>query len=148
MQDLRKEGLTLMLRRSKTGQRGEGRKIAVPFARSHVCPVKVLTNWLSHARIDSGPIFRTVKKGGAIGTMPLSAQSVAAIVKEYARKAGLDAKMYSGHSLRAGLITSAAKAGVSSSKIRQQTGHKFDAMLHRYIRDAEVFEGSAAGSVL
>ena len=80
--------------------------------------------------------------------MALSPQSVALIVKAYARKAGLDAVNYSGHSLRAGLITSAAKAGVSSWKIREQTGHKSDAMLQRYIRDADIFEGNAAGSVL
>lgn len=143
-----KEGLTLMLKRSKTDQVGTGRRIAIPFARSHACPVKALAAWLNHAGIQSGPLFRTVKKGGAIGTIALSAQSVATIVKEYAAKAGFDAPSYSGHSLRAGLITSAAKAGVSSWKIREQTGHRSDAMLHRYIRDAEIFEGNAAGSVL
>ena len=143
-----KEGLTILIRRSKTNQIGEGRKIAIPFARSHACPIKALTNWLDNAGIQSGALFRTVNKGGAVGREALSAQSVAAIVKEYARKAGLDAANYSGHSLRAGLITSAARAGVSSRKIREQTGHKSDAMLHRYIRDAESFEGNAAGSVL
>jgi integrase len=143
-----KEGLTILIRRSKTDQIGEGRKIAIPFARSHACPVKALTHWLDHSRIQSGPLFRIVKKAGAIGTSALHAQSVAAIVKEYARKAGLNAEDYSGHSLRAGLITSAAKAGASSWKIREQTGHKSDAMLHRYIRDAEIFQGNAAGSVL
>jgi integrase len=143
-----KEGLTILIRRSKTDQLGEGRKIAIPFARSHACPVKALKTWLDHAGIDCGPLFCIVKKGGSIGTTPLSAQSVAAIVKQYARKAGLNAENYSGHSLRAGLITSAAKAGVSSWKIRQQTGHKSDAMLQRYIRGSQIFESNAAGSVL
>ncbi|NBQ70114.1 MAG: integrase, partial [Nitrosomonadaceae bacterium] len=54
----------------------------------------------------------------------------------------------SGHSLRAGLVTSAAQAGISSWKIRQQTGHKTDAMLQRYIRDANIFVDNAAGGVL
>jgi integrase len=143
-----KEGLLLLIRRSKTDQLGEGRKIAIPFARSHACPVKALTNWLDRAAIQSGPLFRIVNKGGGVGSAALSSQSVALIVKDYARKAGLDADNYSGHSLRAGLITSAAKAGVSSWKIRQTTGHRSDAMLQRYIRDADVFEGNAAGSVL
>jgi integrase len=143
-----KEGLTIMIRRSKTDQEGAGRKIAIPYARSHACPVKALCRWLDCAGIRSGPLFRVVNTGGAVGTEALSAQSVATIVKEYARKAGLDADEYSGHSLRAGLITSAAKAGVSSWKIREQTGHKSDVMLQRYIRDAEIFEGNAAGSVL
>jgi len=142
------EGLTITIRRSKTDQLGEGRKVAIPYARSHACPVKALAAWLDHAHIDSGPLFRFVNKGGRIGTAALSAQTVAALVKEYASKTGLDAAKYSGHSLRAGLITSAAKAGVSSWKIREQTGHKSDTMLQRYIRDAQIFEGNAAGSVL
>ena len=143
-----KEGLTVLIRRSKTDQLGQGRKIAIPFARSHACPVKALTAWLDHAGIQSGPIFCIVNKRGEVGRLALSPQSVALIVKDYATKAGLDATLYSGHSLRAGLITSAAKAGVSSWKIREQTGHKSDAMLQRYIRDADIFEGNAAGSVL
>jgi len=143
-----KEGLTFLIRRSKTDQLGEGRKVAIPFARSHACPVKALTHWLEFAAIQSGPLFRNVSKSGAVGAATLSGQSVAILVKEYAAKAGLDANRFSGHSLRAGLITSAAKAGVSSWKIREQTGHRSDAMLHRYIRDAEIFEGNAAGSVL
>ena len=55
---------------------------------------------------------------------------------------------YSGHSLRAGLTTSASAAGVSSSKIREQTGHASDAMLGRYIRDGELFVENAAGALL
>ncbi len=61
---------------------------------------------------------------------------------------GLDPSRYAGHSLRAGLATSAAAAGVSSWKIRAQTGHASDAMLRRYIRDGEMFVDNAAGAVL
>lgn len=62
--------------------------------------------------------------------------------------AGLDASKFSGHSFRAGLITSAAIAGVSIWKIKAQSGHKSDAMVSRYIRDANLFEGNASGAVL
>jgi integrase len=143
-----KEGLTVLVRKSKTDQGGAGRRVAIPFARSHACPVKALTAWMDHAGIVCGPLFRIVNKGGVIGGAGLSPQSVASIVKEYAGRAGLHADSYSGHSLRAGLITSAAIAGVSSWKIRQTTGHRSDAMLQRYIRDAEIFEGNAAACVL
>jgi integrase len=61
---------------------------------------------------------------------------------------GLAPEEYSGHSLRAGLATSAASAGVSSWKIRQQTGHASDAMLSRYIRDGELFVDNAAAELL
>jgi hypothetical protein len=37
---------------------------------------------------------------------------------------------------------------MSSFKIRQQTGHASDAMLERYIRDADIFEGNAVSSIL
>jgi integrase len=50
--------------------------------------------------------------------------------------------------LRAGFATSAATAGVSSWKIRQQTGHASDAMLARYIRDGELFVDNAAAALL
>jgi len=70
------------------------------------------------------------------------------VVKERAQAVGLDPAKYAGHSLRAGLVTSAAQLGVSSWKIRQQTGHKSDAMLARYIRDAGLFVSNAAGAVL
>ena len=45
-------------------------------------------------------------------------------------------------------MTSAAKAGVGAWKIRQQTGHKTDAMLDRYIRDEHLFAGNAVEAVL
>jgi len=61
------------------------------------------------------------------------------IVKARALAAGLNAAQFSGHSLRSGLVTSAANAGASAWKIRQQTGHKSDAMLQRYIRDSQLF---------
>ncbi|QFI67977.1 hypothetical protein EKH55_3103 [Sinorhizobium alkalisoli] len=39
-------------------------------------------------------------------------------------------------------------AGVSTWKIRQQTGHASDAMLLRYVRDGELFVNNAAGMLL
>jgi hypothetical protein len=44
--------------------------------------------------------------------------------------------------------TSAAQQGISSWKIRQQTGHASDAMMARYIRDGELFTDNAAGALL
>lgn len=143
-----KQGLLIQLTRSKTDQEGQGRKIAIPYARGSVCAVQALQEWLEASCIANGLIFRGVTRHGKIAESGLTAQSVALVVKERAQAAGLDPTKYSGHSLRAGLVTSAAQMGVSSWKIRQQTGHKSDAMLHRYIRDANVFTDNAAGAVL
>ena len=52
-----------------------------------------------------------------------------------------------GHSLRAGLATSVVQAGVSTLKIRDQTGHVSDAMLAWYVRDSELILDNAAGAL-
>ena len=89
----------------------------------------------------------SIGKGGKISSNQLSDRSVSNIIKEYAAKAGLDADKYSGHSLRSGLATTAAQHGVSSWKIREQTGHKSDAMLARYIREGDMFTDNAVSAI-
>lgn len=143
-----KQGLVINLPRSKTDQEGHGRKIAIPYARGLVCPVHALQGWLESSGIVSGAIFRGVNRHGGISEAGLTPQAVALVVKERAQAAGLDPAKYAGHSLRAGLVTSAAQMGVGSWKIRQQTGHTSDAMLARYIRDANIFVDNAAGAIL
>jgi integrase len=70
------------------------------------------------------------------------------VVKRYAGALGLEAKSFAGHSLRAGLATSAAKAGKSERAIMRQTGHRSVQMVRRYIRDAELFSDNAAAGLL
>ena len=53
-----------------------------------------------------------------------------------------------GHILRYGFATSAAMEGVAMWRNRKQTGHASDVMLTLYIRDGELFEDNAAGTVL
>ena len=142
------QGLVITIRRSKTDQEGQGRKVAIPYARGATCPVLSLKAWLSISAISDGPIFRPVTRHGRVLPAALSTQAVAEIVKQRVAAIGLDPTKYSGHSLRAGLVTSAAQEGVSSWKIRQQTGHKSDAMLQRYIRDSQIFIDNAAGAIL
>ena len=150
LEDVTKEanGIIIHITRSKTDQEGIGRKVAIPYAKGAVCPVMALNEWLNMSGISDGPIFRPISRHGLIKDKVLSTQAVAEVVKQYAEVIGLDATNFSGHSLRAGLVTSAAQAGVSSWKIRQQTGHKNDSMLSRYIRDARLFVDNAVGAIL
>lgn len=138
------QGVILTLPRSKTDQAGQGRKIGIPKARGRVCPVASVAVWLEQSGIQNGCLFRAVSKGGVLSEGGLSDRSVADIIKHYAAKAGLDPDRYGGHSLRAGLATSAAQAGISSWKIRAQTGHRSENMLARYIRDGDLFSDNAA----
>ena len=143
-----RQGLEVTLRRSKTDQNGAGRKIGIPHGRGRWCPVAALEQWQAASGISEGAIFRPVDRHDRVGPKRLSAEGVCLVVRERVQAAGIDPGNYSGHSLRAGLATSAAQAGVSSWKIRQQTGHASDAMLVRYIRDGELFIDNAAGALL
>ena len=143
-----REGIILTIRRSKTDQDGVGRRIGIPFGRTIHCPVRALENWLNAARIEHGPVFRPVDRHGRVSVGRLSGEAVSLIVRDRMAAAGFDPQGYSGHSLRAGFATSATRAGVSTFKIRQQTGHASDAMLSRYVREGELFLGNAAGILL
>lgn len=143
-----RQGIVLHLRRSKTDQDGHGRKIGIPHGRTRWCPVAAFNAWLAASEIGAGSVFRPVDRHGRLHNARLSGEAVALVVKERVVAAGLDPTRYSGHSLRAGLATSAAQAGVPTWRIRAQTGHASDAMLARYIRDGELFMENAAGALL
>jgi integrase len=142
------DGLVMMLRRSKTDQQGEGRKVGIPYGSTFdTCPVRAIKSWMDGSGITSGPLFRGVNRHGGLQDRRLTDQSVALVVKRYAQAAGLDPANYAGHSLRAGLVTTAAIAGVSERAIMKQTGHKSTNMGRRYIRDASLFRENAAARI-
>jgi site-specific recombinase XerD len=143
-----REGVVVTLRRSKTDQEGQGRKVGIPYgSHPHTCPVRALQAWLEASGIAEGALFRSVNRHGQLQPGRLSDKAVALVVKRCAEAAGLDADNYAGHSLRAGLATSAAAAGVSERAIMAQTGHRSVNMVRRYIRDGSLFRENAAACV-
>jgi site-specific recombinase XerD len=143
-----KDGLTVTLRRSKTDQQGSGRKVGIPYGSNpETCPIRVLQLWLEQTSITSGSLFRSLNRHGRVQPGRLSGLGVARIVKKLARRAGLDATKYAGHSLRAGHATSAAIAGASERSIMKQTGHQSVQMVRRYIRDGSLFRENSAGKL-
>jgi integrase len=75
----------------------------------------------------------------------LTAQSVALIVKRHVTIVGQDTNVFAGHSLRAGMATSAAAGGAVERDIMQHTSHRSVEMVRRYIREGELFhKGNAA----
>lgn len=142
-----KTGLLVTIRRSKTDQEGNGATIAI--ARGDVaCPVRAVLEWLNAADIKAGPIFRPINKAGSVGTERLADRSVANIVKAYAKRAGFDPTLFSGHSLRSGFLTSAAAKGASIFKMMDVSRHKSVDTLRAYVRDAELFQNHAGAGLL
>ena len=127
-------GLEIFLPVSKTDQAREGRTVFIPHADGDRCPVRALLHWLEIAGIKDGFVFRAVSRHDRIAQHGLSAQSVALVVKASVARVGGDSKKVSGHSLRAGYCTQAAMTGLQPWQIREQTGHKSDVTLAKYIR--------------
>ncbi|HXB28116.1 MAG TPA: site-specific integrase [Gemmatimonadaceae bacterium] len=139
------KGLLVTIRKAKEDQTANGRTVALPRTEDEsICPVRLLRAWLKASKIELGPLFRRIDRGGNLGSSALSSQVVGMIIKQLADAAGLDASKFSGHSLRAGFVTSAAQAGKSFMSIMNQTGHRDIRTAMTYIRPATVWDDNAA----
>ncbi|KRS11098.1 integrase [Roseovarius atlanticus] len=109
------------------------------------CPVHALEQWLHFARIDFGPVFvGTSRDGKRASETRLNDKHVARLIKRTALGAGIRADLpekdrlalFSGHSLRAGLASSAE---VDERYVQKQLGHASAEMTRRYQRRRDRF---------
>ena len=146
--DFVQEGLKISLKRSKTDQFGEGSVKGLPyFDNSEYCPVVSIRKWIEVSKINSGPLFRRFIKGSKLSDNRLSDQTIALLIKDYLKIAGIESKHYSGHSLRSGFATSAAESGAEERSIMAMTGHKSTEMVRRYIKEANLFKNNALNKI-
>ena len=133
------EGILLTLR-GKTGWR----EVEVSKGSSDAtCPVACLEAWLRFGRIARGPLFRPIL-GKAVGSERLTDRHVARLVKQTAMAAGVRGDLsegererkFSGHSLRAGLASSAE---IDERYVQKQLGHSSAEMTRRYQRRRDRF---------
>ncbi|WP_374818690.1 site-specific integrase [Brucella grignonensis] len=132
----------LVTLRGKTGWReveiGRGSSDAT-------CPVVALETWLKFAKISHGALFRRVTgQGKKVGAERLKDQEVARLVKRAALAAGVRGDLsegervqkFAGHSLRAGLASSAE---VDERYVQKQLGHASAEMTRKYQRRRDRF---------
>ena len=135
------KGLLINLR-GKTGWRevevGRGSSDAT-------CPVTAVETWIRFAKLAKGPLFRRVTgKGKNVGPDRLNDQEVARLVKKTALAAGVRGdlseadreNLFGGHSLRAGLASSAE---VDERYVQKQLGHASAEMTRKYQRRRDRF---------
>lgn len=135
------KGLLVTLR-GKTGWR----EVEIGRGSSDLtCPVAAVSTWISLARIANGPLFRRVTGSGKqVGAERLNDQEVARLVKRAALAAGVRgdlpeqdrAAKFAGHSLRAGLASSAE---VDERHVQKQLGHASAEMTRKYQRRRDRF---------
>lgn len=141
------EGMVVHVRRSKTDVQGIGQRVAVIDGRA-VKPVAHVDRWLQASGIRKGFVFQTLLRGGVASGRALDPGDVARVVKRHARRIGLEPREYSGHSLRAGFVTSAAVHRARIDKIMEVTRHRSAETVLKYIRDEESFVDHAGASFL
>jgi integrase len=83
---------------------------------------------------DERPLFRPVRKAGAIGDGALGPDVPYQVVKRRRTAAGLDASGYGSHSLRAGFVTTALQRGIPTHRIMRQTLHTDPGTIEVYAR--------------
>ena len=130
-------------RQDRSGRRGHTSGHPIRHSRTDmsVAGAAGLAGTIRHHR---RVVFRPVDRHGRPSSARLSDQAVALVVKRYAGRVGLSANSFAGHSLRAGFVTSAARAGEPERRIMRTTGHKSVEMVLRYVRQANVFSDNAA----
>ncbi|KQO49772.1 hypothetical protein ASF24_06165 [Methylobacterium sp. Leaf86] len=151
------DGLVVHLGRLKTDQQGEGVEIGIPYgANPETCPVRNYRAWLHASGMKDGPAFRAINRHGQIAAAAVTDRTVARIVQRSVEAAALAggatpedsarlAAAYSGHSLRAGLATSAAANDAPGYAIQKQLRHKRFDTTSGYIRSGQLFKQNPAG---
>ena len=80
-----RDGIVVKIRRSKTGQEGEGRKIGIPMDQTRLlAPSEHYRTGFKDCGFTEGPLFRPIDRFGRVAAVRLSAAAVAEIVKRYA----------------------------------------------------------------
>ena len=146
-------GILITLARSK-GSQDKAETVVIP--RLDFLPAcEAMEAWAARVPLQPGDaIFRAVNNRHQISAERLTAHSVSRIVKramrDIARKRGrtIDeakelVRRFSGHSLRAGFITSAAAVDVPALRIAGHSRHKSLEMVSRYVREADKYSKSA-----
>jgi len=147
------EGVNVFIRRSKADQEAEGLIKGLPYgSNKETCPVTALRQWLQAAgrQVDGpfeGDIFRRFYRGGSIGESAMTAQYVSKVLKRHADRAGLDPDEYSAHSLRAGFITQAIRAGKAERRVKEHSGHASWETFNQYVEEAGTFQDNPAEDI-
>lgn len=130
-EDVDPDARTILLRRSKTDQEGHG-------AQKHLSPdaIAAIAAWRDAIGADTGPILRSVNKGGTAGE-GMTTRGLAKIVK---RLLGTD---YSPHSVRVGFVQSALGKGLSDGEISLTTGQSAQT-IRRYAEKTDQRHSAAA----
>ncbi len=129
---------TVLVRRSKTDQAGEGAMLWLSPRTT-----AALRRWLDGAGITEGAVFRSVDRGSHTGA-PLDPGDVARVFKKLAGRAGLEPEAISGHSARVGMAQDLVAHGAELPEVMQAGRWKSPTMPARYAERLSAGRGAVA----
>jgi integrase len=132
------DGMLISLPRAKGDVLGRGEAVYVSaHPNPRLCPLTALKSWLKVRGDTEGPLFLRANRNQTFRDTGIAEQTVNRVIKNAVGKLGFDPEKYSGHSLRSGLATSAADAGLDLKAIMNQTRLRSARQAMTYVRDAE-----------
>lgn len=139
-----KEGIEILIPKSKTDQGGEGLVCAIPYGNKQLCPVAALKQWQTVCQKDNRPVFSKSQKN----IEAIKPNQVNQIIKAVALACQLpQADQYSSHSLRRGFATEASKKGAPFGAIMRQGRWRHEGTVLGYIDEGKKFENNAVYSL-
>ncbi len=118
-------------------------------AKGYPVPVKgkaatALRQWIDAAGIIDGPIFRSINKGGRVGTTALSDVYIHRIVRYRLKNAGYDESKFGAHSIRSGFVTECGRQGKNLGDVMAMTTHRNVATCLKYYQSGNIINNSAS----
>jgi site-specific recombinase XerD len=147
------DGLTVLVRASKTDQEAKGATVHLPYgSHASTCPVRTLRSWLTVLAdndFTTGPVFRRITRHGHLQDGGMSGAAINERVKVLAERAGVKgAEKFTAHGLRAGAPTEAARRGVPVAHIAEHgRWSKASPVVHEYVRTADAWRDNPVQSI-
>jgi integrase len=118
----------------------------VPFSGLDFCPASWLRGYIQECEIQSGYVFRAMKKDY---NKPLSRHSINSILREILNSAGVNVGKLTSHTFRKSMATIAAMEGVNVVDIAAQgSWGSIDTVNKDYISKSIALQGKAAKAVM
>ena len=115
---------------------------------SPMCAVQALEEWVRIRGDWPGALFTPIGLDGKIRHHALSGDTVCHLLKRALKRIGIDPKPFGAHSMRAGMITAAARNGAAFPAIQDRSGHASLQVMMGYIRSENLFASDPLHGVL
>ena len=145
------QGLRISIPSSNTDQLGEGHQVFIPAlgSKNATCPVKLISQWLDLSKIQNSLLFPSTKQSKEKRIVPISKSGFNNLLKSIAQECSWpNPQLYSSHSLRRGLATSASAAGASIKSIMKQGRGQSEKTALQYIEEDQTFDDNAVNALV